>query len=103
LKVLGRVHERDRAGARGAFLREMEDRAYEHPEVKHAAVVERADDGAPRAYAEVLDGGRVSVEALREFIAAGVSSDGLDVRLLDQMPRTFSGKADRHGLSLLDD
>jgi len=117
LKVLGRVQERERAGARGAFLRELEDRAYEHPDVKHAAVVERAGDGAVRAYAELLGGRELAAEALREFILAGVSSDGLDVRGLDghgldvdgldvrvlgAMPRTFSGKADRHGLSLLD-
>jgi len=117
LKVLGRVHEHERAKARGAFLRELEDRAYEHPDVKHAAVVEPADNGAPRAYAEVLDGRQVSAEALGEFIAAGLASHGLDgggldvhgldvhgldVRLLESMPRTFSGKADRHGLSLLD-
>jgi acyl-coenzyme A synthetase/AMP-(fatty) acid ligase len=102
LKVLGRVHERSQADARGAFLRELEDRAYEHPDVKHAAVVERAYGGAPRAYAELLGGSRCSAEELREFIAAGISSNGLDVRLLETMPRTFSGKADRHGLSLLD-
>ncbi|MDQ6779215.1 MAG: acyl--CoA ligase [Actinomycetota bacterium] len=106
LKVLGRVQERDRAGARGAFLRELEDRAYEHPDVKHAAVVERADSGAVRAYAELLDGRQAPAQALREFILAGVSSDGLDVegldvRMLEMMPRTFSGKADRHGLSNL--
>jgi long-chain acyl-CoA synthetase len=107
LKVLGRVQERDRADARGAFLRELEDRAYEHPDVKHAAVVERVDDGAIRAYAELLDGRQAPAPALRAFILAGVSAhrldvDGLDVRLLKAMPRTFSGKADRHGLSLLD-
>jgi acyl-CoA synthetase (AMP-forming)/AMP-acid ligase II len=107
LKVLGRVQERDRADARGVFLRELEDRAYEHPDVKHAAVVERADGGAVRAYAELLGGRQVPVQALREFILAGLSSDGvdvdaLDVRVLPAMPRTFSGKADRHGLSLLD-
>jgi long-chain acyl-CoA synthetase len=107
LKVLGRVQERARADARGVFLRELEDRAYEYPEVKHAAVVERAEGGPVRAYAELLDGRHVQAKALREFILAGVSSDGLDadgldVRVLEAMPRTFSGKADRHGLSLLD-
>lgn len=107
LKVLGRVQERDRADARGVFLRELEDRAYEHPDVKHAAVVERADGGAVRAYAELLGGRQAPVQALREFILGGLSSDGvdvdaLDVRVLPAMPRTFSGKADRHGLSLLD-
>jgi acyl-CoA synthetase (AMP-forming)/AMP-acid ligase II len=102
LKVLGRVQERDRAAARGAFLRELEDRTYEHPAVKHAAVVERTQDGTPRAFAELLPGGGVDAEALRAFIAAGSAANGLDVRVLDTMPRTFSGKADRHGLSLID-
>jgi long-chain acyl-CoA synthetase len=107
LKVLGRVQERDRASARGAFLRELEDRAYEHPDVKHAAVVERAGGGAVRAYAELLGGRELPAEALRDFILAGgldvhgLDVDGLDVRLLEAMPRTFSGKADRHRLSLL--
>jgi acyl-coenzyme A synthetase/AMP-(fatty) acid ligase len=102
LKVLGRVHERDRAAERGAFLREMEDRAYEHPDVKHAAVVEHADGGSPRAYAELMPGRRLDPETLRAFIASATSADGLDVRVLDALPRTFSGKADRHGLSLID-
>jgi hypothetical protein len=44
----------------------------------------------------------VTGEALREFIGAGVACEGLDVRVVAEMPRTFSGKADRHGLSLLD-
>jgi acyl-CoA synthetase (AMP-forming)/AMP-acid ligase II len=102
LKVLGRVHEREPAERRGAFLRELEDRAYEHPEVKHAAVVAHGENGSPRAYAELLPGRRLEPQALRDFIAAGLPTDGLDVRLLDAMPRTFSGKADRYGLSLLD-
>jgi acyl-CoA synthetase (AMP-forming)/AMP-acid ligase II len=102
LKVLGRVQERDRASDRGAFLRELEDRAYEHPAVKHAAVVELAGGATPCAYAELLPGAELAAEVLREFIAAGVACDGMDVRLLDAMPRTFSGKADRHGLSILD-
>jgi long-chain acyl-CoA synthetase len=102
LKVLGRVREGEQATARGAFLRELEDRAYEHPEVKHAAVVEVADGGRPRAFAELQPGGALEPEALRDFVASVVPSDGLDVRVLDAMPRTFSGKADRHSLSLLD-
>ncbi|MDQ6803955.1 MAG: hypothetical protein M3065_03070 [Actinomycetota bacterium] len=105
--MLGRVQERDRAKARGAFLRELEDRAYERSDVKHAAVVERAGGAAVRAYAELLGGRQVPAEALLEFILAGVSADGLDidgldVRVLEATPRTFSGKADRHGLSRLD-
>ncbi|MHB8694881.1 MAG: class I adenylate-forming enzyme family protein [Solirubrobacteraceae bacterium] len=104
LKVLGRVQERERASQRGAFLRELEDRAYEHPDVKHAAVVEGpvAGAGAPRAYIELLRGRVVQAEALGEFIAAGARADGLAVRVLEAMPRTFSGKADRHGLALID-
>ena len=102
LKVLGRVQEGERVAVRGAFLRELEDRAYEHPAVKHAAVVEAAAGGHPCAYAELAQAGEVSPDALRDFIAAGVSSDGLEVRVLESMPRTFSGKADRHRLSHLD-
>jgi acyl-coenzyme A synthetase/AMP-(fatty) acid ligase len=104
IKVLGRVQERERAAARGAFLRELEDRAYEHPSVKHAAVVERsAGAPGPRAFVELLPGAPdLEPEALCDHIAAGARAGGLDVRILDAMPRTFSGKADRHGLSLID-
>ena len=68
--------------------------------MKHAAVVE-SDDGDILAFVELLAGHEATAEAIAKEIASRVS-DGLvpaHVGVLDEMPRTFSGKADRRALS----
>lgn len=100
LKVMGRTREAQAAERRGGFLRELEDRYYEHPDVLHAAVVECAD-GEVEAFVELLPNRTVDAESL------GLSASGkLPERLrprsttnLEKMPRTFSGKANRLLLS----
>jgi long-chain acyl-CoA synthetase len=99
LKVLGRTREAEPANARGGFLRELEDALYEHPSVKHAAVVE-CGDGGVEGFVE-LRHDVASGDELSEFASAMVSP-GLRPRkttLLETMPRTFSGKANRLALS----
>ncbi len=96
LKVLGRTNEADAAASRGGFLRQLEDALYEHPAVQHAAVVARAD-GTVVAFVE-LRAGQVSTPD--ELLAHGAAAvpGGLrpaSVTVLDAMPRSFSGKADR--------
>jgi long-chain acyl-CoA synthetase len=101
LKVLGRTREADAASRRGGFLRDLEDALYEHPDVLHAAVVECAADGEVEAFVEPLPGRSVSPEGLVGF-AATLVVEGLRPRkttVLEKMPRTFSGKADRLSLS----
>lgn len=100
LKVLGRTREAEAAKARGGFLRELEDAFYEHPDVKHAAVVE-CMDGEVEGFVELRAGGASTADELSEFASAGVPG-GLRPRkttLLETMPRTFSGKANRLALS----
>ena len=101
LKVLGRTREAAAASHRGGFLRELEDSFYEHEDVQHAAVVERASDGRVVSFVEVREGRRTSVDELASF-AAGKVAEGLRptaTTILERMPRTFSGKANRLLLS----
>jgi long-chain acyl-CoA synthetase len=101
LKVLGRTKEAEAASRRGGFLRDLEDALYEHPDVLHAAVVECTGDGEVEAFVEPLPGRPVSAEGLSGF-AASLVVEGLRPRkttVLEKMPRTFSGKADRRSLS----
>lgn len=100
IKVLGRVEEAESAERRGGFLRELEDVLYEHPAVKHAAVVE-GRDGNVRAFAEALDNQQITAAKLKTFVSDKVipSMSPHEIRILDAMPRSFSGKADRFLLS----
>lgn len=102
LKVLGRTREADAAGRRGGFLRELEDALYEHEVVQHAAVVERASDGEVVAFVELRAGAAVGEDELASFAAsrvpAGMRPAATDI--VERMPRTFSGKANRQQLSI---
>ena len=100
IKVLGRTGEAASAAARGGFLRELEDALYAHPAVLHAAVVDRGD-GELAGFYETRAGHGVSPDDLLAHAAATVPPALLPATMteLDVMPRTFSGKADRLGLS----
>jgi len=101
LKVLGRTREAEAASRRGGFLRELEDACYEHDDVRHAAVVERTSDGEVAAFIELREGRTASADELASFAAAKVP-DGLrpvQTEILEAMPRTFSGKANRLSLA----
>ena len=103
ITVLGRVHERERAVQRGGFLREAEDAAYEHDAVMHAAVVEMRVDGSIGCFAELLPGCELLTDAqLQRFIADRVPAGIVPARvsIVESLPRTFSGKADRLRLAV---
>lgn len=96
IKVMGRVQEADAAERRGGFLREVEDAAYDHPAVRHAAVV--LDLGGEfRCFVELNSPGTADEAELDDFIKARVpeSLHPVAVHVLPKFPRTFSGKADR--------
>ena len=101
LKVLGRTREAAAAARRGGFLRELEDALYEHGAVLHAAVVERASDGAVSAFVELRRGQDTSADELASFAASKIPAGlaPVSTTVLERMPRTFSGKADRLSLS----
>lgn len=96
LKVLGRTRETTAAVERGGFLRELEDALYEHPAVLHAAVVE-IDGGRLAGFFQTLDGEALDPAELLAHAADLVAPALLPASMtqLDEMPRTFSGKADR--------
>ena len=97
ITVLGRIQELEQAVARGGFLREAEDAAYEHVAVLHAAVVEMDVGGTIGCFAELRQGVELDADELQKFVAdripAGIVPDHMAV--VETMPRTFSGKADR--------
>ncbi len=102
IKVMGRVQEADAARQRGGFLREVEDVAYDHPAVRHAAVVlDRSDQ--LRCFVELNAPGTADSDELAEHITERVAASLIPagVHILPTFPRTFSGKADRLRLSSL--
>ncbi|MGH8928687.1 MAG: class I adenylate-forming enzyme family protein [Acidimicrobiia bacterium] len=101
LKVLGRVREAASAARRGGFLRELEDAYYDHEDVLHATVVENPD-GEVEAFLELRPGHSTTAEEVESHAIARAPA-GLAPRqttVLERMPRTFSGKADRRSLAL---
>jgi long-chain acyl-CoA synthetase len=101
LKVLGRTREVDSAARRGGFLRELEDAYYEHPDVLHATVVE-GQSGEIGAFIEQQSGSTTSSREIEKSAVAKVPPGLAPAKttVLDKMPRTFSGKADRRTLSV---
>ncbi len=96
LKVLGRLSEGSRAVGRGGFLRNVEDTYYEHDDVQHAAVVENSQ-GDVEGYVELKREREASSQELQQFVSTRLAPGLVPVRtqVLEKMPRTFSGKADR--------
>jgi len=99
LKVLGRTREQADAERRGGFLRDAEDAYYEHPDVKHATVVSGQQERI-EAFVELLPGRAATGDEIAEFAASSIPVDLRPSRttVLETMPRSFSGKADRRGL-----
>jgi long-chain acyl-CoA synthetase len=98
LKVLGRTREAARSMERGFFLRELEDAYYEHEAVQHAVVVED-EAGKVRAFVELRGEYKTTEDELETLAAARSGHQADSMRLLEAMPRTFSGKANRLSLS----
>lgn len=95
LKVVGRLSEHERAVERGGFLRDVEDALYEHPAVQHGVAVEA--NGVIEGFVELRAGEEASPHEVQEFVAERVppALHPAHTTILDEMPRTFSGKADR--------
>ena len=99
LWILGRA---DQAIIRGGFKVMPDDvrAALEgHPAVRGAAVVGRPDDRlgeTPVAMVELRDAASVDAAALVEFLRARLARYEIpnDIAIVDQIPRTPSGKAD---------
>lgn len=100
VKMLGRVSEAGAARERGGFLREVEDCYYEHDDVQHAAVV-AGQSGRVEGFVELRQGKQASVQEMQEYVSSRVAPGLVPARttILEKMPRTFSGKADRLSLA----
>lgn len=82
-------------------LREIEDALRRHPRVRDVAVVDLEDSGGNKylcAYAVTDDG--VTAAQLKEFVASSLPEYFLPSAfvLLEELPRTISGKVDRRAL-----
>lgn len=100
IKVMGRVGEAKSAARRGGFLRELEDAYYDHEGVLHATVVQNSD-AEIEVFLELQPGHSTTGPEVESHVIGRVPP-GLAPRrttVLERMPRTFSGKADRRGLS----
>jgi acyl-CoA synthetase (AMP-forming)/AMP-acid ligase II len=99
LWILGRA---DQAIIRGGFKVMPDDvrtMLESHPAVRGAAVVGRADDRlgeTPVAMVELRDAASVDTSALVEFLRGRLARYEIptDIAIVDQIPRTPSGKAD---------
>ncbi len=100
LKVLGRTGEADAAKRRGGFLRQVEDAYYEHHDVLHATIVE-GRSGEINAFVELQKGRTATAADIEAQVTGQLPPDLVPSRtvILENMPRTFSGKANRAGLS----
>jgi acyl-coenzyme A synthetase/AMP-(fatty) acid ligase len=100
LKVLGRVGEAEAARRRGGFLRQVEDAYYEHPDVLHATIVQ-SKSGDIEAFVELQEARSATAAEVQEQATSRVPADltPRKTTILKNMPRTFSGKADRAGLA----
>lgn len=81
---------------------ELEAVLTRHPAVRDAAVVRHSLDGVERPVALVVPSGELDTDALRDWFAEKVSPYKRidDIRIVDQLPRTPSGKLLRRQLAL---
>jgi long-chain acyl-CoA synthetase len=100
IKVLGRIGERKNAKERGGFLREAEDAYYEIPAVLHAVVVQ-TQRGDIEAFVELRNEGKGDQATATLATVPDLPANLMPARttILNAMPRTFSGKADRRMLT----
>ncbi|MDX3229588.1 non-ribosomal peptide synthetase [Streptomyces sp. ME19-01-6] len=103
LELLGRGDDQVKIGGIRIEPAEIETVLLRHPDVRQAAVVTGAEP-APRITAHlVTDGGptpRELARFARERLPVNVP---FDVRLVDEIPRTATGKVDRRALSAVPD
>jgi long-chain acyl-CoA synthetase len=103
LTITGRIKELIIRGGENVYPAEVEHAIAEHPEVIDAAVVGKPD----QALGEIVAAFVVSrtddlqLEELRAFLAERLSAFKLptELHLIEQIPRTGSGKIKRHQLT----
>jgi acyl-coenzyme A synthetase/AMP-(fatty) acid ligase len=98
----GRADDMLKVGGIWVAPQEIERCLSEHPSVAECAVVGYEEDGLqrPRAYVVPTDGAPRDATALQEHVKRRLSPHKYprDVRFVQQLPRTGSGKIDRASL-----
>lgn len=101
----GRADDMLKVGGIWVAPQEIEGCLDSHPDVAECAVVGYAADGLekPRAFVVVRDGAPADASALQAHVKATLSPHKYprDVRFLDELPKTGSGKIDRRALRQL--
>jgi len=96
----GRVDDLIKVGGIWVAPAEIEHCLVEHPQVVEAAVVGAQDKGLTLARAFVVARGPVDEQALQHFVRERLSPHKVprEVRIVDDLPKTPSGKLDRKAL-----
>jgi benzoate-CoA ligase family protein len=96
----GRVDDLIKVGGIWVAPAEIEHCLVEHPDVVEAAVVGAQDNGLTLARAFVVARGAVDEQILQDFVRERLSPHKVprEVRIVDDLPRTPSGKLDRKAL-----
>ncbi|MGH3080241.1 MAG: benzoate-CoA ligase family protein [Gaiellaceae bacterium] len=96
----GRVDDLIKVGGIWVAPAEIEHCLVEHPEVVECAVVGAQENGLTLARAFVVARGPVNEDALRDFVRERLSPHKVprEVRIVDDLPKTPSGKLDRKAL-----
>jgi amino acid adenylation domain-containing protein len=100
-EFLGRQDQQVKVRGVRIELREIEDTLRRHPRVRDVAVVDLEDSGGNKYLcAYVVAGGGVESAQLKEFVAASLPEYVVPSAfvLLEELPRTISGKVDRRAL-----
>jgi benzoate-CoA ligase family protein len=96
----GRVDDLIKVGGIWVAPAEIEHCLVEHPDVVECAVVGAQDNGLTLARAFVVVRGAVDERALQDFVRERLSPHKVprEVRIVDDLPKTPSGKLDRKAL-----
>jgi acyl-CoA synthetase (AMP-forming)/AMP-acid ligase II len=107
LTITGRIKELIIRGGENIYPAEVEHAVAEHPDVVDAAVVGKPDEalGEVVVVFAVARGDTLTLHELRSFLAERLASFKLpaELHLVQQIPRTGSGKIKRHELRELFD
>jgi acyl-CoA synthetase (AMP-forming)/AMP-acid ligase II len=106
LTITGRIKELIIRGGENVYPAEVEAVLAEHPAIADVAVVAKPDDSlgeVPVAFAIPREEGRLEVDDVLEYCREHLSDYKLpaEIRTVDEIPRTGSGKVMRHRLQEL--
>ena len=107
IEFLGRIDEQVKVRGHRIEVGEIEAALISHPQVREAVVIAREEDKGEKrlvAYVVASEQVRASVSELREYLKERVPEALVPsaIVVLDELPKTVSGKIDRKALPALD-